>query len=79
MNRMKPDNCLGCGKLVDAATSFADPAAKPSPGDITICLDCGHVMAFADDLKLRSLTDQELIEIAADPEILALQRARGMA
>lgn len=36
-------------------------------------------MAFAEDLTLRDLTDAEMHEVAGDPRILAVQKARGMA
>lgn len=48
---------------------------SPEPGDISVCINCGHIMAFADDLKLRSLTDQEMFDVAGDPRMLLAQRA----
>lgn len=51
--------------------------ASPAPGDITICLCCGHLMAFADDLSPRALTDAEMVAIAGDRRVLAVQHARG--
>jgi hypothetical protein len=50
--------------------------AVPRPGDITLCLYCGHIMAFADDLTLRELNDEEAHDIAGDPRMLAAQWAR---
>ena len=47
----------------------------PKPGDVTICLDCGHIMAFAADMTVRPLTDDEIVEVAGDPEVLQVQRA----
>src|SRR5215471_16425579 len=41
------------------------------------CLDCGHVMAFDDELKLRELNAQEAYEIAGDKRILAIQATRA--
>jgi hypothetical protein len=64
--------------MTDAATPIDSKAARPRPGNISVCIDCGHIMAFADDLTLRNLTDAEMIEIAGDKRILALQRARKM-
>ena len=49
----------------------------PSPGDITVCLHCGHIMAFDDGLKLRELTAEEAHEIAGDKRILTIQEARA--
>jgi len=49
---------------------------KPASGDVTVCLYCGHIMAFAEDLSLRELTNEEAREVAGDKRILAIQRAR---
>jgi len=72
---MKIDKCLACGVQVDAVTAaFGDHT--PTPGDMTLCLYCGHIMAFANDLRLRELTDAEAHAIAGDRKILAVQKAR---
>lgn len=73
--------CPSCGTPNDAATlaGKGDEATRPDPGDVSVCLYCGHLMAFAEDLTLRDLTDAEMHEVAGDPRILAVQKARGMA
>lgn len=68
-------SCPSCGTTVDASTSVAGDHA-PSPGDVSICMYCGHLMAFADDLTLRPLTDKEMLECAGDMRILRAQRVR---
>jgi C4-type Zn-finger protein len=68
--------CPSCGKVFDTATD-ATSDDVPLPGDITICLHCGHVMAFKDDLTVRELTSEELHEVATNPDVLAIQKARG--
>ena len=75
--RLAPSACLACGTTMDAATHTSDPDVRPSPNDITICLYCGHLMAFGDDLQLRALTDDEMHQCAGDPVILKLQKARA--
>ena len=67
--------CLSCGSELDASTGVYD-AGLPKPGDITLCLYCGHIMAFAGDLGLRELTDSEARDVAGHPKILAAQAAR---
>jgi hypothetical protein len=74
--RTPPCACLACGKVMDAVTSF-DGDHRPKPDDITICLYCGHVMAFGERLRLRPLTDAEMVEIAGNRTILAARRARA--
>jgi hypothetical protein len=68
-------NCLGCGTMLDCANGMN--GGEPSPGDFTVCLTCGHLMAFADDLSIRPLTHAEMIEAAGNESILAIQSARG--
>lgn len=74
-HRIPASKCFSCGAVNDAATAVAADA-KPEPGAITVCLTCGHIMAYADDLSLRELTAQEQIDIAGDKRILAIQRGR---
>jgi hypothetical protein len=73
--RGKPQ-CLGCGELLDGATGVSN-RNRPKPGSISICIYCGHIAVFADDLSLRKPTGEEMREIAGNPTILAIQRARA--
>jgi hypothetical protein len=76
--RVPKSACLDCGKQMDGATGV-DYRGGPQPGHITICIGCGHIMAFAEDMRLRKLTDTEMIEIAGDRRLIAVQRARKLA
>jgi hypothetical protein len=73
--KLPPCPCPSCGKALDA-TSEAGGNGAPKPGDITLCIYCGHLMAFANDLTLRELTDGEMHAIAGDRRIIAIQKAR---
>lgn len=77
MNTRKTPNavCLNCKEIVECATSVNSDCG-PIPGAISICLYCGHVMAFTDNLSLRQLTDEEMYDVAGDPIILEIQRMR---
>jgi hypothetical protein len=77
ITQLLPSSCTHCHKVVDGAGSI-DTDDGPKPGDFTICIDCGHLMAFADDLTLRDLTEDEMVEITGDKRMLAVQRARKM-
>ncbi len=72
--RIAESQCLNCGKRLDCATHVGPH--QPKPGDATICLDCGHIMVFAQDMTLRNPTDEEMLTIAGDREILAAQNFR---
>jgi hypothetical protein len=56
--------CGGCGKEMDRATAFRHDAS-PQPGDLTMCLECGLLHVFTDELKLKALSAEEF---AALPE-----------
>lgn len=72
--------CLNCGKLLDGATGVMnddDPRndIKPTPGSITICIECGHIMAFKNGGGFRNLSNSEMLDIAGDSRILAISKA----
>lgn len=74
--------CLNCGKLLDGATGVMnddDPRDDigPTPGSITICIKCGHIMCFKDGGGFRELDGDEMRQIAGDPRILAISAAIG--
>ena len=73
--RTPASRCSSCGTVNDAATSV-EGDKTPDEGSITVCLWCGHIMAYDTDLKLRELTNEEAIAVAGDKRILAIQRGR---
>lgn len=77
-NKVPESACPSCGYMMDAASCVSrENDGRPEPGDITVCIRCGHIMAFADDLTLRDLTDEEAKAVAGDQRLLAIQKARG--
>jgi hypothetical protein len=69
--RISPSPCLSCGKQLDGCTAV-DADGGPSPGDFTVCISCGHLMAFADDLTLQELNDEEMHAIVSASRASAL-------
>ncbi|HEY1878489.1 MAG TPA: hypothetical protein VGG68_01005 [Caulobacteraceae bacterium] len=64
MTRLPIDHCPYCGKPHDSATN-ADPGRDerpPEPGDASMCIGCGSMLIFDDDLKL-SKPDPETLQI----------------
>lgn len=53
-----PSPCPYCGTALDAASN--SEAAKPSPGDISICVKCAGVCKFGDALTLERVSEHEL-------------------
>jgi hypothetical protein len=74
--RTPPMACLDCGKVLVTAACI-DGDARPRPGDITICLNCGHLMAFGEGLRVRSLTDAEIVDVAGDRTVVVALQARA--
>jgi predicted RNA-binding Zn-ribbon protein involved in translation (DUF1610 family) len=68
-------SCPSCGKVFDMASNLFG-RAKPKLGDISVCISCGHIMAFNADMTCLNLTDAEMVEIAGNPRILQIQKAR---
>lgn len=73
--RTPKNKCLDCECPFDAASN-AYGKSQPKTNDITMCIECGHLMAFNEDLTVRALTDAEIVSIAGDKRIIDAQRAR---
>ena len=70
--RLSPDlHCSQCGKQVDAHSSFNNH--KPSPGDISVCMYCGHVARYQNNalgnLMLRDVSLVELNSLKKDKHL----------
>lgn len=72
--RIAESECINCHAKLDGATSVGCDES-PSPGDFSVCIKCGHLMAFGHDLQFRELTEAEMHQIAGDPRIIAAQKA----
>jgi hypothetical protein len=60
---------------MDAATCPEEPAAKPSVDDLSVCIKCGELLVFQDDLTLRpmELNDMLSLDEATKNELLKVQ------
>jgi hypothetical protein len=67
--RFEPSPCTSCGKRLDAA-SHLDGKSVPVPGDATVCIECGHVMVFGENMRLRDPTPQEETGLVGDPVLI---------
>lgn len=72
--------CLKCGLALTGATGVVANLPKgvptPSPGDFSVCIGCGHIMAFGDRLEMRELTDREKASIGEDERVLLVRMAQ---
>lgn len=65
--------CRKCGRRNDCASGT--DGARPTPGDVSICIQCGEVSLFTDAFDLREPTPEEADEIARDPVVTRFRMA----
>jgi hypothetical protein len=76
MTAIAPEPCPFCRHPLDRVTAGPDnPDAVPQEGDITVCIQCGGLLVFKDDLKVRPPTAEEQAEIMADPQVIQMVTA----
>lgn len=66
--------CLACKHELNAASAL-DGESVPQEGDVTMCINCGYIMAFGPDQSLRKLNKQEQEFVENDSGMISLQRA----
>ena len=73
-----PTKCIECEHPFDlASVAGTSEAMLPKSGDFSICIECGHLAVFTDDLQLREPNDAEIKSVAGDKRLLEVQWARG--
>lgn len=60
--RMNPELCTVCGQLLDSATGLGDNQ-QPNLGDISMCLYCGDLKIFDENMKRQEALESELSEV----------------
>ena len=68
--------CWRCNYKIDS-TSSATGRDKPKAGDVSMCLACGAVAIFTDDMQLREPTVTELAEVSGNPVLIKAQIYRA--
>lgn len=66
---MGKDNCPCCKKLLDCATDI-NGTAKPNPGDISVCIGCGVILVYSEDMALKEAQAMDIFKL---PENLIVQ------
>lgn len=62
-HKMHKQHCCACNKLIDAATSADGDSEPPGPGDITICVYCGEVLEYQDNMDIAKLSEKSFASI----------------
>jgi hypothetical protein len=68
--KLAPQMCVECGIVLNAVSGTVRPNEAPTPGCVSLCLNCGHLALFDDNMMLREATQEE----NAEPEIQELRR-----
>jgi hypothetical protein len=50
--------CPKCGYVADAATCLKGKG-HPSPGDLSLCINCGQICEFSENAQRRALSKNE--------------------
>jgi len=62
--------CPTCNKPLDASSQVGDdPSQSPCPGDYTVCLYCGSLLIFREDLHLEKPTKKEYEKVKNNTEL----------
>jgi hypothetical protein len=71
-------DCPHCGTRNEMASGLSGDEA-PVPGDVTLCIGCGHWSVFNEDGTLRKASKDELREYGHSHHMTAVWRAWWMA
>lgn len=63
-----PIGCPHCGVVHEVASSMTT-LNGPEPGDINICIKCGGISIYLDDLSVRTPTVEEITDLSRDPDV----------
>lgn len=63
--KLKPNACPRCQHVFDRASSVFE-SRRPSPGDLSICIECEAFLRFGEALELIALTDADVAALPAD-------------
>lgn len=62
MRQIEGRPCPKCGSFLDSASAVDSNKIMPKEGDYSVCLKCGVMFKFGQNLKLELLTKAEIEE-----------------
>ena len=69
--RIPESNCPTCNHKLNAVSDCINQNV-PKPGDISMCIKCGQMLEFSDDLTQIHIKPKTLEELKKDPETWAI-------
>lgn len=68
--------CPGCGNDCSAASNAdLDVTEAPKPGDFSICIECGEILNFTENMGLAVAKNFEGLSVADVAGLYKMQRA----
>jgi hypothetical protein len=74
--RLAANRCPHCDHLLDTATHHDGKPEKPSPGDWSVCIDCGGLLQFNAELRMVAGLAGELAREPAETRALIARMQR---
>jgi hypothetical protein len=65
--------CPCCDYKIDAASNAKGGGKSPVPGDLSICINCGTLLMFKDDLS-HEIADPAMLAKLSDETKIVLQK-----
>jgi len=59
MFKMDESHCPKCGVILNVAVDPSGTRQKPKSGDYSICIKCGQLLIFNDEINLVQVTDEQ--------------------
>lgn len=75
--KVPESTCPTCNFRSNYATCVADKNALPEAGDFSVCIECGEILVFKENLTLRAVTLDDLVSLPEElhTELERMQRA----
>jgi len=61
-------HCPKCFYEIDTGTGINEKPARPTPGAISICLNCLAINCYDENLHIQPLTPEQIKTLEKDPE-----------
>lgn len=62
----EPHRCANCFSVFDGITGFNEDDRPPQPGAYTMCINCGAINIFCQDMSLRVATQAEIDKLGPE-------------
>lgn len=69
-----PGFCPKCSRLIECSSSPFK--GNPKPGDASVCIECGAILTFGEDMMPRLPSPEEMLMMAIQPQWLSIVSAQ---